>query len=95
MLLQHREYHLAPGSTEAFVDAWRRAVVPLRARFGFVVVSAWVSADGERFIWVVGHADDFEQAEASYYADPARLTMDPDPSSMVLDARVGMVRPVV
>lgn len=94
MLLQHREYQLVAGTCADFVDAWRRSVVPLRARHGFVVVGAWAAPEEDRFVWVVGHPDDFEAAQSAYYADPKRTGMDPDPSAMVLEARVVMVDPV-
>lgn len=39
---QLREYTIAPGRMDEWLDVWRTAVIPLRRHFGFEVVAAWV-----------------------------------------------------
>ena len=47
---QLRRYVVNLGELDAFVEEWRRDVVPLRERFGFRVEGAWVVRDEHRFI---------------------------------------------
>jgi hypothetical protein len=49
---QLREYEIADGHLDEFVDAWRRGVKPLRERFGFTV-EAWLVRAESRFVWLL------------------------------------------
>jgi hypothetical protein len=94
MRYQLRSYTVLPGRMEAFLEVWRNGVVPLRERFGFQVVAAWLGADDDRFVWVVAHDDDFEAAERAYYAAPERAALDPDPGQLLAHAETTFVRSV-
>jgi hypothetical protein len=65
-----------------FLDAWLRGVVPLRRRFGFTFVGAWVVEDDDELVWILGYdgADGFDRADDRYYASPERAALDPDPA---------------
>ena len=62
-----------------WVAEWSRHVRPLRERFGFQVVGAWVVPDADRFIWILAH-DDFETVDARYYKSSERRSIQPDPA---------------
>ena len=94
MRCQLRDYVIADGRMEEFLDAWRNGVVPLRESFGFRILGSWRGEGVDRFVWVVGHEGDFETAEAEYYASPDREALDPDPRAFIVTADVRFMRPV-
>lgn len=75
---QLRMYRVQPGRMDDWVAEFRAHVRPLRESMGFTVLGPWVGED-ERFVWLIGH-DDLEAADASYYASPERVALDPDPA---------------
>ena len=87
---QLRQYQIAPGRMEDFIDACRQSeVLKLRERFGFEFVAAWVIEDENKFVWVVRHPGDdgdFKAAEEAYYASSERATLTPDSGEFVLEA---------
>jgi hypothetical protein len=90
--VQLRRYQLRPGTTEAFLDAWRAAMVVRRA-YGFEVVAAVVDREVEQFVWIVRHPGDFAAAEHEYYDAPERAALPVDPASFLTDKWVTMVEP--
>jgi hypothetical protein len=92
--MQVRVYRIRPGALEEFEREWREKVVPLRRQFGFEVVGAWASADGEAFVWVIRHEGDFAAADRAYYLSPERAALDPDPARHISDPRAFLARPV-
>ncbi|MDQ2934328.1 MAG: NIPSNAP family protein [Chloroflexota bacterium] len=97
MATQLRDYRLAPGRLDDFIDVWRRGVRPLRERLGFAVVGAW-RVDGEdRFVWLLsrpGSAEEFTAAGPAYYASPERAALDPDPAEWIVENRTSFVTDV-
>jgi hypothetical protein len=90
-----RVYRINDGELDAFVDEWRRHVLPLRRRFGFTVEHAWASEEGDTFVWVVGFdGDDWEAAERAYYDSPERAALDPDPARRVVGQHAFLARVV-
>lgn len=67
---------------QEFLDAWLAGVVPLRRRFGFEVIGAWVVDGADELVWIIGYAGDdgFDAADDRYYASPERAALDPDPA---------------
>jgi hypothetical protein len=45
-----------------------------------LVPGAWVVADSNRFLWVLGYDGDYEAANATYYASAERQAIDPGPA---------------
>jgi heme-degrading monooxygenase HmoA len=81
MTFQLRDYRIDPAHLDEFLDAWRRQVPQLRQAHGFEV-RAWVVRDEARLVWIVsypGSREDFEEADAAYYASAERGAFDPDP----------------
>jgi hypothetical protein len=74
---QLRDYDVKPGAFDEFVDEWAANIVPLRRKFGFQVLGAWVTADGTRFVWMLAR-EDFEAEDRKYYASPERANLTPD-----------------
>ena len=93
MTTQFRLYRLREGVADAFVDAWRSGVVPLRRTFGYAVWGGWLSTDRDRFAWTVSYEGPltWQQAEERYYGSPERAALDPDPASFILDAETWFV----
>ena len=87
MTTQIRVYRIRPGALEEFEREWREKVVPLRRQFGFEVLSAWASDDGETFVWIIRHEGDFVAADRRYYLSPERAALDPDPARHISDPR--------
>ena len=93
MRYQLRDYLITPGTLTEFVSEWKAQVVPLRARAGFDIVGAWSNPETSRFVWIVAHPGDFEEADRSYYASPERRRLSPDPARFIDEARSEFVTP--
>lgn len=87
MEYQLRNYLLEPGCGEQFAREWRAGVKPLREAAGFVIDSAWLLPDDDRFVWILGWAGPgtFAEADAHYYQSPGRSRLDPDPARLIVE----------
>ena len=74
MEFQLRIYTVKPGTMNAWVEEWRRNVVPLRRTHGFAVIGPWVIEAEDKFVWILAYAGDqgWEAADAAYYASDER-----------------------
>ncbi len=95
MQYQLRDYRITPGAMTEFVAEWKAQVVPLRKQAGFEIVSAWSSPETNRFVWIVAHQGDFEEADRIYYASPDRGELSPDPARFLTEARSEFVFPAL
>lgn len=75
-----RIYTIQPGALDEWIAEWRDQIRPLRERFGFSVLGPWINRDGGKFVWILGHEDDWDAVDASYYGSPERKAMEPDPA---------------
>jgi hypothetical protein len=94
--VQVRMYVVKDGMLDAFVDAFRERLVPLRAKFGFTVLGTWTVPEESRFIWVAGYdgPGTIQEATDRYYASPDRLAIQPDPASMLAEVKAWFATPV-
>lgn len=85
MTTQLRIYEITPGQLDAFVEAWRASVAPLRIRFGFAIDGAWALHASSRFVWVARYDGplSWEEAEERYYGSEERAALDPDPAQWI------------
>jgi NIPSNAP len=92
---QLRDYQIAEGRLDEFLDAWTRGVLPLRRAAGFEV-QAWTVPGESRFVWLLAYegAGTFEAADEAYYDTPARAALDPDPAQWIVEQRKVMLEPV-
>ena len=92
---QLRDYEIARGRLDDFVEAWTRGVLPLRRAAGFEV-RAWTVPGESRFVWLLGYdgPGTFEAADAAYYDSPERAALDPDPAQWIVEDRKAMLEPV-
>lgn len=95
MRYQLRDYRIRPGAMTEFVNEWRASVVPIRRRFGFEVVGAWSNAETNRFVWIIGHEADFEEADRMYYTSPERTELSPNPARFIDETRTEFVSPAL
>lgn len=91
---QFRRYRIASDSMDAFVEAWRDGVLPLRQSLGFEVVGAWVVDETNEFVWIIGHPGDLEEANRAYYSSPERAALDPDPARLIAEVEEHSARRV-
>jgi len=65
-----------------FLEAWTAQVPPLRRRYGFRFLGAWVVDDNDEFVWILSYdgPDGFDAADARYYASTDRAALHPDPA---------------
>lgn len=73
-----------------FLAAWRAAVV-VRKQYGFGVLCAFATQDGETFTWVVSHDGDFPSAEKAYYESAERAALPVSPADFLADVHTEMV----
>ncbi len=74
MPLQLRRYELEP----TLVDEWLaffNELTPVRAGFGFRLVSAYLDRANAEFTWIVEHDKPFAEAEAVYHSSPERAAL--------------------
>lgn len=79
MQIQLRDYRVKPGEMQDWTAEWLRYVRPLREKFGFQVLGAWVVPGDDRFIWILAR-EDFAAADHRYYQSAERLSIEPDPA---------------
>jgi hypothetical protein len=93
---QLRIYTVDPATSEEWVARFYEHIVPLREQHGFIVEWSLLSEDSARFAWLVSHedGDNWEAAEATYYASPERSAVPFSPGDYISAHDVTMVRPV-
>lgn len=96
MAFQIREYTVKPGEMHEWISEWRSKIVPLREQAGFEVVGAWTVDGTDQFIWIIKHEGpkSWKEAEADYYASPARKALDPDPARHLAQTGGRLMTPV-
>lgn len=97
MTTELRDYTIAHGALDQFVEEWRRGVLPLRQAHGFRVDAAWIVRQESRFVWLISldvDPSEWESRNHAYYADPAREALDPDPARLIESQRRALVVPV-
>jgi hypothetical protein len=82
---------------DAWITGWKAHIVPLREEAGFRVIGAWVDAQDDRFVWLIGYAgaEGFQAADDRYYASQQRRGIEPDPAGLVEEATHTMVAAVL
>lgn len=95
MTYQLRSYVVKSGEMDEWLTEWRSKVVPLRRKFGFEIVGAWVIDDASRFVWIVGYDGDFVAQDEAYYASPERKAITPDPARHLDVVETEMMRAVL
>lgn len=86
MVTQLRDYRIAAGEMDRFIDEWRAAILPIRQGLGFTVDGAWRVDAEHRFLWLLSFAGDwdaFAEADRGYHASPARRALDPNPARLI------------
>ena len=86
MATQLRDYRIRQGELDRFIEEWRTHIAPLRRSEGFAIPAAFTAPEEDRFIWLLEHPGDWEafaEADAAYYASPARAGVDPDPARLI------------
>jgi hypothetical protein len=95
---QLRDYRVKPGEMQDWLKEWREKIYPLRLKYGFRVVGAWVKDEEDRFVWIlsyVGGEHGFEDSEKQYFNSPERKSMSPDPIRHLASATQSMIRSVL
>lgn len=94
MEYQLRIYTVRPGEMEAWLEEWRRQVLPLRRKFGFEVTGPWVIEAEGRFVWILGYEGEqgWAAADAAYYESEERKSLRPDPARHLARVETSMMR---
>ncbi len=81
-------FRITAGKMDEFLEAWQSGVVPLREQFGFQLHGAWVLADANEFVWILGHdsAGGYDAVDLAYYQSSARRNLQPDPAIYIEEA---------
>ena len=90
MATQLRDYRIAAGALDEFVNEWRTRIAPIRIALGFTIAGAWTVREESRFVWLLSHPGDwdaFEGADRGYHASPGRAALDPDPARLIEEQR--------
>jgi hypothetical protein len=74
MPTQMRRYELDPALVGEFL-AFFDKLTPVRAGFGFRLISAYLDRTNSEFTWIVEHDKPFAEAEAVYTASPERAAL--------------------
>ncbi|MPY94407.1 MAG: hypothetical protein GEV08_15510 [Acidimicrobiia bacterium] len=92
--VQLRRYELVPDELDAFV-AWFPRIVPVREKYGFRVLFAYLDREQNQFVWAVAHDGDFEAALEVYNASPERAAVFADQPKRVAEMHLSYVEPLV
>ena len=94
MELELRRNGIRAGCIDEFLKAWLHGVVPLRRRFGFTFLGAWVVEETDEPVWILGYdgSDGFVNADRRYYASPERVALDPDPAQWFVSSEAVRLR---
>ena len=97
MELELRRNGIRAGCIDELVESWLHGVVPLRRRFGFTFLGAWVVEDADELIWILGYdgTDGFDNADRRYYASPERGALDPDPAQWFVSSEAVRLRQIL
>jgi hypothetical protein len=95
MTIQLRRYVIHKDQLDSFLAVWSGQLVPLREKYGFRVIGAWVTENRNEFVWLVTHGGDFAAAEKEYYASPERADIRPNPSTFVAKTEVSLATSVL
>jgi hypothetical protein len=96
MAQQLRVYTMKEGRLEDWVSLWTEKVAPLRRRFGFEVTGYRVS-EKSQFVWILdwpGTRDEFESADAAYYAQPEHPPLHAKGVEWIDSAQSSFLEPV-
>jgi hypothetical protein len=94
---QLRDYRIADGSLDQWVQEWRAGVAPIRRELGFTIDRAWTVPAESRFIWLLSYPGDweaFERADRAYYDSSRRKELDPDPARLIADQSTARIAEV-
>lgn len=97
MTTELRDYLIAEGRLDEWVEGWLRQVLPLRQKHGFSVDAAWIVEGENRFVWLLSREGDqqaFEAANLAYYDSPERKAIKPDPARLIIEQRHMFLRRV-
>lgn len=88
MVVQVRIYKIHAGRMDDWLAGWGKSIVPLRRKFGFEVVGAWVNRASDRFVWVLSlpASENWDSRDEAYYASEERRALRPDPADCVAEA---------
>ena len=92
--VQLRRYTLAATEADEFVEWWK-GLIPIREKYSFRVLFAYLDRDARQFTWAVAHDGDFDTAEAAYYASSERARITETQPTKVLEAHIAKVEVVV
>lgn len=89
-------YKAKEGELDAFIEEWRKQIVPIRRRFGFRVEGAWCIRSTGEFIWIISYdgPEGFEARDAAYYASPERQAISPGPAKHLAHTDTRLMEPV-
>jgi hypothetical protein len=82
MEYQLRMYEVKDGQMDTFLAIFPEVVVARRA-VGFEVIGAWMIAEKNQFIWIVGSEDGIETTSERYYASDQRKAIEPEPAKLL------------
>ena len=74
MPLQLRRYELDPAHVDQWLSFFEK-LIPVRATFGFRLISAYLDRLNNEFTWIVEHDRPFAEAEAVYNASAERAAL--------------------
>jgi hypothetical protein len=88
-----RRYELDPNLVDEFLTFFTK-LIPVRSKFGFRLLSAYLDRADSEFTWIVEHDDAFVDAEAVYMASPERAAMFAGQPQHALVLHVSNVEPI-
>ncbi|MEE1941112.1 NIPSNAP family protein [Streptomyces sp. TRM 70361] len=83
---QLRTYTVRDGMFDAWLERWRKDVVPLRLKLGSMIDGAWTDRERNQFVWLISYdgPETFAERNAAYWASPEREAMDLEPDDYLV-----------
>jgi NIPSNAP len=91
-----RIYTVQPGKMQAWLREWKAQIRPLREKFGFQILGAWIAEADNQFLWILRYVgpESFASANAAYYESPERKAIAPDPARHLAKTEHRLMTPV-
>jgi len=89
-----RNYLVEEGEMEDWLKEWKSRIYPLRRKFGFEIVGAWMVRGENRFLWILsygGPMKSFAEADKAYYNSKDRKSVFPDPARHLVKTEAMMM----
>jgi hypothetical protein len=93
---QMRVLTIQAGEIDAFIQAWKNTILPLRKKYGFHTESAWTIPERNEFYWILSYSglEAWDDVDERVYLDLVQTGIVPDALRYVNRVERWFIQPV-